>query len=141
LKHEGVFLLKGLLKCGLCGHAYIGETRVEERRDGGESLYHYYLCSMRMAPLPDAVRRRCPNDRLRVAGVNETVWLAVRDGAPADQSRRRPLQMLLLRFGPVARIRGIAAEHPTARVRRDPFAAGQSRDRGGREPRKLRDAR
>ena len=79
LKHEGVFLLKGLLKCGLCGHAYIGETRTERRRAGGQYLYHYYLCGMRAAPLPDAQSRRCPNDRLRVEGVNDVVWTTVRD--------------------------------------------------------------
>lgn len=79
LKQEGVFLLKGLMKCGLCGYAYIGETRIDRRRDGQEYAYHYYLCSMRMAPLPGAVRTRCSNQRLRVAGVNDAVWTAVRD--------------------------------------------------------------
>ncbi|MDQ3697089.1 MAG: recombinase family protein [Gemmatimonadota bacterium] len=79
LTHDGVFLLKGLLKCGLCGHAYIGESRVEPRRDGGEYAYHFYVCSMRMAPLPGAVRSRCVNDRLRVTGVNDAAWTAVRD--------------------------------------------------------------
>jgi len=77
LKREGVFLLKGLLKCGICGHAYVGESRVERRRDGGDYTYSYYLCSMRAAPLPDAVRTRCINERLHVEGVNEAVWTAV----------------------------------------------------------------
>ena len=79
LKREGVFLLRSLLKCGVCGHAYVGETRVDRRRDGGEHVYEYYLCGMRMAPLAGAVRRRCKNDRLRALGVDDVVWTAVRD--------------------------------------------------------------
>jgi site-specific DNA recombinase len=77
LKREGVFLLKGLLKCGICGHAYVGESRVERRRDGGEYTYSYYLCSMRFAPIPNAGRTRCSNERLHVEGVNDAVWTAV----------------------------------------------------------------
>lgn len=77
LKRDGVYLLKGLLKCGICGHAYVGESRVERRRNGGDYTYAYYLCSMRLAPLPDAVRTRCVNERLHVDGVNEAVWTAV----------------------------------------------------------------
>ena len=79
LKRDGIFLLKGLLTCGICGHAYIGESRVERRRAGGESTYAYYTCSMRTAPLPNAVRTRCVNERLHVAGVNDAVWTSIRD--------------------------------------------------------------
>lgn len=81
LRGEGVFLLRGLLKCGICGHAYVAETRIEDRghRDGSAYRYEYYVCGMRMAPLPDAVRHRCRNERLRSAGVDEAVWTAVRD--------------------------------------------------------------
>ena len=78
-KRDGVFLLKGLLKCGRCGHAYIGETHVESRSNGGEYVYQYYLCGLRMAPLPHAVGTRCQNARLRAAGVDEVVWTTVRD--------------------------------------------------------------
>lgn len=79
MKRDGVFLLKGLLKCGICGHAYVGESRVERRRKGGEYTYSYYVCSMRLAPLPDAVRTRCVNERLHVEGVNDAVWTAVQN--------------------------------------------------------------
>jgi len=78
-KREGVFLLKGLLKCGRCGHAYIGETHVETRSNCTEYQYQYYLCGLRMAPLPHAVGTRCQNKRLRAAGVDEIVWTTVRD--------------------------------------------------------------
>ena len=79
LKHEGVYLLKGLLKCGLCGGAYVGQGKASPRNAGGEHIYHYYSCSKRTSPFPDGVRDRCPNDTLRAAGVNEAVWTTVRD--------------------------------------------------------------
>ena len=79
LKHEGVYLLKGLLKCGLCGGAYVGHGKTSPRNAGGEHVYHYYTCSKRTSPFPDGVRGRCPNDRLRTAGANEAVWTSVRD--------------------------------------------------------------
>jgi len=79
LKHEGVFLLRGLMKCGRCGYSYVGETKRSRRRDGSEQLYHYYLCGRRWGPLPEGGRTRCRNDRLRAFGANEAVWAAVRD--------------------------------------------------------------
>ncbi|HLN48301.1 MAG TPA: recombinase family protein, partial [Steroidobacteraceae bacterium] len=81
LKQEGVFLLKGLLKCGVCGHAYVGETRHEprRRRDGSQYLYHYYTCCARITTINSGLRHRCKNWRLHVAGVNEAVWTTVRD--------------------------------------------------------------
>ncbi len=79
LSREGVFLLRGLMKCGTCGHAYVAETRIEDRRHGDEYRYEYYICSMRMAPRSDAIRHRCPNERLRAVGVDEAVWTAARD--------------------------------------------------------------
>jgi site-specific DNA recombinase len=79
LCREGVFLLRGLLKCGVCGHAYVAETHSEDRVHGGKYSYEYYICNMRMAPLAGAVRHRCPNDRLRAVGVDEAVWTAIRD--------------------------------------------------------------
>ena len=76
LKQEGVFLLRGLLKCGLCGHAYIAMTE-RKRYKGTESLYHYYLCNQRQSRPPGGIR--CPNERLRAMGANEAVWTTVRD--------------------------------------------------------------
>lgn len=78
LKSEEVFLLRGLLQCGLCGHAYIGNTNRHHYK-GKESVYHYYLCSFRHSP-PFSVRSsRCRNESLRVEGANEAVWATVRD--------------------------------------------------------------
>lgn len=77
LKNKGVYLLKGLLKCGLCGGAYVGQGKTSPSDPGGK--YIYYTCSKRTSPFPDGVRGRCPNDRLRAAGANEAVWTSVRD--------------------------------------------------------------
>ena len=79
LKYEGVYLLRGLLKCGVCAGAYVGHGKASPRNAGGEHIYHYYSCGKQSDPFPDAVRGRCPNDRLRAAGVNEAVWTSVRD--------------------------------------------------------------
>ena len=79
LKYEGVYLLRGLLKCGVCGGAYVGSGKASPRSGGGERIYHYYKCGKQPDPFPDAVRGRCPNDPLRAAGVNEAVWTSVRD--------------------------------------------------------------
>jgi site-specific DNA recombinase len=79
LRRGGVFLLRGLMKCAICAHAYVAETRTECRREGGIYRYEYYICTMRMAPLPDGIRHRCRNDRLRAAGVDAAVWTAVRE--------------------------------------------------------------
>lgn len=79
LSRDDAFLLRGLLKCGICGHAYVAETRIDARSNGDEYRYEYYICNMRMAPLPDAVPHRCANDRLRAKGVDEAVWMAVRN--------------------------------------------------------------
>ena len=79
LRREGVFLLRGLLKCGICGHAYVAETRSYDCSQGDKYRYEYYICSMRMAPVPDAVPHRCRNERLRAVGVDEAVWTAVRN--------------------------------------------------------------
>jgi site-specific DNA recombinase len=79
LKYEGVYLLRGLLKCGVCGGAYVGSGKASPRNAGGNHIYHYYICGKRPDPFSDAVRGRCPNDRLRAAGVNEAVWTSIRD--------------------------------------------------------------
>ena len=79
LKYKGVYLLRGLLKCGVCARAYVGSGKPGPRNADGEHIYHYYICGKRTDPFPDGVRGRCPNDRLRAAGVNEAVWTSVRD--------------------------------------------------------------
>jgi len=78
---------------------------------------------MRMAPLPDAVRKRCINERLHVEGVNEAVWTTIREflldsdevarelGAWAEQSAATPpetdarMQRAAMRLNELARQR------------------------------------
>ena len=79
LKHEGVFLLRGLVKCGLCGYAYIGTTQRHRRPNGEESLYHYYLCGRRAMRSSGGAGSRCPGEWLRADGANQAVWTTVRD--------------------------------------------------------------
>lgn len=78
LKTDGVFLLRGLLKCGLCGHAYIGSAE-RKRYKGNESVYHYYRCGRRQSPPLSARSSRCHNESLRAEGANDVVWSTVRD--------------------------------------------------------------
>ena len=40
LKYEGVYLLRGLLKCGVCAGAYVGSGKASPRNAGGEHIYH-----------------------------------------------------------------------------------------------------
>jgi site-specific DNA recombinase len=78
LRQEGVFLLSGLLKCGLCGHAFVGKTRREKCRRGGMICYYtYHCCSQTVPECPKHCR--CSSKALHVAGVNEAVWSVIRD--------------------------------------------------------------
>ncbi|MHC4142238.1 MAG: recombinase family protein [Planctomycetota bacterium] len=80
LKRHAVYLLKGLLKCGVCGHAYTGSTRVVSPKKWGQSEYHYYACTEYCRPVRhDPSAPRCRNKRLDVAGADEVVWTTVRD--------------------------------------------------------------
>ena len=73
LKRRGVYLLKGLLKCGMCGRAYVGATTVVKPKKWGQAEYQHYVCTGQARPTC------CRNKRLDVRGVNEVVWRRVRD--------------------------------------------------------------
>jgi len=80
LKRPGVYLMKGLLKCGLCGYAYTGLTRFATPKNWGQSEYRYYTCTkygQRRRDLPGTAG--CKNGRLDVQGVDHVVWTTVRD--------------------------------------------------------------
>lgn len=79
LSQEGVYLLRGLIKCGLCGHAFVANGRIRKSRDGTEHRYHIYTCNMRKDRLLGALPSPCTNEHLPAAGVDEAVWTAVRD--------------------------------------------------------------
>ena len=77
LKRERVYLLRGLVRCGLCGHPYSGKTRMKvPMTDAGLSEHRYYECTMRTS---SPAQLRCKSKALLVAGVDDAVWTTVRD--------------------------------------------------------------
>ena len=80
LKRHGVYLLKGLLKCGVCGRAYSGTTLVAKPKKWGQPFYQFYNCTEYGRPVrSDPTATRCFNNRLDLRGTNEVVWTTVRD--------------------------------------------------------------
>ena len=77
LRRHGTYLLKGLLKCGICGHTYVGYTQVNRKKDV-DYEYQYYKCRLRLEPRLGVKGARCTSGQLRVAGVDEVVWTTVR---------------------------------------------------------------
>jgi site-specific DNA recombinase len=77
LRRKQTYLLRGLLKCGQCGYAYVGLTQASSY---GRPGYHYYRCNARYASqrLMSAIPEPCTNALLRGDGVDEVVWTTVR---------------------------------------------------------------
>ena len=74
---RGTYLLKGLLKCGVCGYSCAGITQVTRKKEV-DYEYQYYKCRQRNDPQQGVTGVRCPSGQLRVAGVDEVVWTTVR---------------------------------------------------------------
>ena len=80
LKHDEAFLLRGLVKCGLCGYAYTGLTRKQRLRNGEEVLYHFYVCNQRSNRPFGAMGERCRGEPIRADdGADQVVWSTVQD--------------------------------------------------------------
>ncbi len=77
LWRRGTYLLKGLLKCGVCGYSYAGCTQVTRKKEV-DYEYQYYKCRQRSDPQQGVTGTRCTSGQLRVAGVDEVVWTTVR---------------------------------------------------------------
>ena len=79
LKRKRTYLLRGLLKCGKCGYAYLGAT--QQSRGPDRPGFHYYRCSVRYEAgrVLNGLTERCTNQSLRGDGVDEVVWTTVRD--------------------------------------------------------------
>jgi site-specific DNA recombinase len=79
LKRERTYLLRGLLKCGCCGYAYLGMTQPDRGPD--RPGFRYYRCSARYEGnrVISGVTEPCTNQVLRGDGVDEVVWSTVRD--------------------------------------------------------------
>ena len=77
LRRQQTYLLRGLLKCGQCGYAYVGFT--QPSRSGGPG-YYYYRCNARYeaSRVAGAISTPCDNVPLRGDGVDEVVWTTVR---------------------------------------------------------------
>jgi len=79
LKRKRTYLLRGLLKCGMCGYAYLGMT--QPNRGPDRPGFRYYRCSVRYEAerVLNGITERCTNQILRGDGVDEVVWTTVRD--------------------------------------------------------------
>ncbi|MFQ5968681.1 MAG: recombinase family protein [Acidimicrobiia bacterium] len=79
LRRQDTYLLRGLLKCGMCGYAYLGFTQTTY--DAGLPGYSYYRCTTRYEAqrVVNAVAEPCTNKVLRCAGADEVVWTTIRD--------------------------------------------------------------
>jgi site-specific DNA recombinase len=89
---RNVYLLKGLIKCGVCGYSYAGFFQ------SSRPWYRYYLCPRREpAELKDGTFRRCTNKAVRGDGVDEIVWTTVRDLLIDDDSLAEQLRSWLER--------------------------------------------
>jgi len=76
---RSAYLLKGLLKCGRCGHSFTGFTTVARPKSGSRTEHTYYKCNRRSSEAVNRLELRCTNDVLRCDGVDEVVWATVRD--------------------------------------------------------------
>ena len=97
LKRGRVYLLKGLLRCGLCGYAYIGMTRIACPKRDGQREHSYYVCAMRSTLRQVGGTTRCKAERLLVAGADEVVWATVRDLLLDSDALAEKLQSWLAR--------------------------------------------
>jgi site-specific DNA recombinase len=89
---RNVYLLKGLIKCGVCGYAYAGFVQTSR------PWYRYYLCTQREpVALQDGTLQRCTNKAVRGEGVDEVVWTTVRDILVDDHSLAEQLRSWLER--------------------------------------------
>ena len=79
LKRKRTYLLRGLLKCGMCGYAYLGMT--QPTRSPDRPGFRYYRCSVRYESerVLNGLTEPCANQTLRGDGVDEVVWTTVRD--------------------------------------------------------------
>jgi site-specific DNA recombinase len=78
LQRKQSYLLRGLLKCGQCGYAYVGFTQTASF---GRPGYPYYRCNARYQAgrMANAITSPCNNANLRGDGVDEVVWTTVRN--------------------------------------------------------------
>lgn len=59
------YLLRGLIKCKICGHTYAGQ---QTRK------YAYYVCNGRHNWKPQRMEKQCPSLTLNKSWIEDTVW-------------------------------------------------------------------
>jgi site-specific DNA recombinase len=74
-----VYLLRGLLKCGVCGYTYFGHTQTRRSKSEGQVEHAYYGCRRTSPSAVHGGDKPCTNTRLLGAGVEEVVWTTVRN--------------------------------------------------------------
>ena len=76
LQDEEAYLLRGLLKCGECGAAYVAKTSRYQRKHR-ESVFRYYGCGWRSNRPLGIETPDCTNETLRSDGADGVVWTTV----------------------------------------------------------------
>jgi site-specific DNA recombinase len=64
------YLLRGLIKCGMCGLSYIGSSRL--RGSGRREIY--YTCNGAHTPAVAWARGKCPAKSIRGVHLEEQIW-------------------------------------------------------------------
>ncbi|APR85387.1 DNA invertase [Minicystis rosea] len=67
------FLLQGLVRCALCGHAFCGRTSKDPKRG---ATHRYYACR-HPAALRQGIARACTNPTVRAEELDAQVWSSV----------------------------------------------------------------
>lgn len=64
-----IYLLRGLIRCGVCGKSYVGQVVPRRRRPRA-----YYRCNGSKAPAVTGQRQRCPGRVLYTAELEDHIW-------------------------------------------------------------------
>lgn len=88
-KAKTVYLLSGLVQCGLCGAAYIGNTGSWTNKNGEKEKMHYYECGARDRT------RTCTNRRIRKHIIEDIVLAEIEKSIFAPEVRPLLVDKLL----------------------------------------------
>jgi len=68
------YLLRGILRCALCGRALMGTTRPHKRKKTDFKLYSYYTCVTKESPRYALDGRKCGGMRIPVDSFEDKIW-------------------------------------------------------------------
>jgi site-specific DNA recombinase len=66
------YLLRGLVRCGVCGNSYIGEANPKPSSHNPQKIMYYYRCSRRR--IRGAPQSGCPSIRVPAEALEDFVW-------------------------------------------------------------------